>query len=419
MNRNMHPAEQICYVMKRAYQKHMVSSAGGCLSIRDEEGIMWISPTSQDKGNLQPDTIARYSADGKQLSEYAGSMEWNNHLAIYQARPDVKAIFHTHSSGVLSTAFARRNLPVRRFANLAGTLGSIAEIPFSVPASEQLCEDIVAAVKRGANVLTLDSHGAYILSQTTLFDAFKLQDFLEMAARTEAVAPAFGNVLAELSSEQIESYAAAKKAESMDSFEPVYETLAECRQRDTLCELAARGYRNGVVDCEQASFSLRLGEDDFLITPEGKDVANLSPDEIVRVKDGKAEEGKKAPFRTTLHRKIYQANAYAGSVLVGAPAYASVYCITDAEFDCTIDPELTFCIKGVAKYPFATDYATIAAGFSPERLAAVVENDFIVAAAVNGVKTLGIFECMDYASRAVAEMSIRDLKPVQIQEYIK
>ncbi|WP_320123007.1 class II aldolase/adducin family protein [uncultured Sphaerochaeta sp.] len=415
----MHPAEEICSIMKRAYQKNMVSSAGGCLSIYDGKGFMWISPTSQDKGHLLPEMIAKYDMDGNQLSEYAGSMEWDNHLAIYKARPDVKAIFHTHSSAMLSLVFARESLKTNNFASLAGLMEGSAQIPFSVPGSKQLCEDIVAAAKAHKNILTLDSHGTYILSESNLFDAFKVQDILEMSARTAAIAPALGTVLPGLTNDQIAKYEDAKKVEDFPSFALEQETLEERKTRSLLCELAKRAYENGVLDSYQASFSLRLGDDDFLITPSDGDVANLDGDDIVRVKNGKVESGKNLPMKILMHRSIYQTQKEVGSVLISTPAYAAAYCVTDATFDCTIDPELTFCIKGVGKYPFGTSDKVIAADFNPGKLAAVVENDFIVAAAPTGVKTLGIVECMEYATRSVVEMSIRGSKPVRISEYVK
>lgn len=415
----MTPAEEISYVMRRAYERQMVSSAGGCLSIRDENGHMWISPTSEDKGHLTPEIIAEYSADGEQLSAYEGSMEWTNHLAIYQARPDVKAIFHTHSSGILSSAFAREAVEYRHFANEAVLLEGIAEIPFSVPASDQLCEDIVAAVKTGANVLTLDSHGTYILSSEGLLEAFMLQDMFEMAARSEVLAPTLGNELPVLTDEQIAAYKAAKDAETYPSFEPEDEGDEIKALREKLCELISRGYRNAVIDCCQASMSVRVGDDDFLINPGDKDIATLEPQDLVRVKGGSVEAGKVAPFRTATHRAVYAAQDFAGSVLINASAYAGMYCITDAQFSCAIDPELTFCIKGVEKYPFGTPVEKIAAEYNPGKLVAIVENDCVISTAVNGVKVLGIAECLEYATRAVSDMAARGRRPVQIAEYSK
>ena len=415
--KNLHPAEEICYVMKRAYERNMVSAAGGCLSIRDQDGIMWISPTSQDKGDLKPEMIARYNMDGELLTEYKGSMEWDNHLAIYKARPDVKAVFHTHSSGVLSTVFAREPLEYKYFANVAAVLGTVTQIPFHVPGCQELCDDIVAAVKEGHNILSLDSHGSYVLSGEGLFEAFCIQDMLEMSARSAALAPSIGNLLPQLKDEAVAAYQAAKEAEAYETEDFGTEPLAAWEQRKALCEYTRRGYQNQVIDCCQSSFSIRLGEDDFLITPDGKDLAELAPQDIVRVKNGKVEAGKKAPFRTGLHRAVYLEKSFIGSVLINASAYAAMYCITDAGFDCSIDPELTFCVKGVKKYSFGTQAEEIARGFEENCLAAVVENDCIVSAAVNAVKTLGIGECLEYASRAVSEMSVRNRKPVQIDEY--
>lgn len=415
--KKLHPAEEISYVMTRAYERNMVSAAGGCLSIRDAEGFMWISPTSQDKGALKPEIIAKYNMEGELLTEYAGSMEWDNHLAIYKARPDVKAIFHTHSSGILSTAFAREALQYKSFANVAASIKGIAQIPFHVPGSPELCADIVDAVKQGYDSLTLDSHGSYVLSTEGLFEAFQIQDMLEMAARAQAIAPALGKELPQLTDAVIASYMEEKSKETYEAGSFQTETVEAAGKRKILCELARRGYQNGVLDCFQSSFSMRLGEDDFLITPDGQDIAELTPDSLVRVKNGKAENGKKAPFRTSIHRKVYQEKSFAGSVLINASAYASMYCITDAQFDCTIDPELTFCIKGVKKYPLMTKAEELAKGFEENSLVAVVENDCIVSTAVNGVKVLGIAECLEYATRAVSEMYVRNRKPVQIDEY--
>ena len=414
----MTPAEEICYVMRRAYERQMVSSAGGCVAIRDDNGNVWVSPTSQDKGHLTPDMIAEYTIDGHQLSDYEGSMEWTNLLAVLRARPDVKAIFHTHSSGILSSAFARKAVECRSFANEAALLGDVAQIPFSVPASDQLCDDVVAAVKTGANVLTLDSHGTYILSSEGLLEGFMLQDMFEMAARAGALAPTMGNELPALTDEQIASYKVAKEAETYDSYEQVEETDEVKAAREKLVELIRRGYDNGVIDCCQASMSLRLGEDDFLINPGNGDVAELRPSDLVRVKAGKAEAGKVAPFRTCVHRDVYNAKGHVGAVIINATAYFGMYCITDAQFDIAIDPELNFYIKGVGKYPFGTPATTFAKDYDANsQMVAVVENDCAVITGVNGVKCLGIAECLEYATRAVSDMAARCRRPVRIAEY--
>ena len=53
MNMNfIHPADQLVMMMDRIYSYGMTTTSGGNLSIRDENGDVWITPGSIDKGNL-------------------------------------------------------------------------------------------------------------------------------------------------------------------------------------------------------------------------------------------------------------------------------------------------------------------------------------------------------------------------------
>lgn len=48
----MHPAEQIVMILNRIYTKKMTSTSGGNLSIIDNQGNIWITPSGIDKGSL-------------------------------------------------------------------------------------------------------------------------------------------------------------------------------------------------------------------------------------------------------------------------------------------------------------------------------------------------------------------------------
>lgn len=48
----IHPADQIVMFMQRVYDKKLTSMSGGNLSVRDNEGNIWITPASIDKGSL-------------------------------------------------------------------------------------------------------------------------------------------------------------------------------------------------------------------------------------------------------------------------------------------------------------------------------------------------------------------------------
>ena len=55
----LHPADQIVMIMNRIYHNGMTTMSGGNLSIMDDDGVMWISPSGIDKGSLRREDIMR------------------------------------------------------------------------------------------------------------------------------------------------------------------------------------------------------------------------------------------------------------------------------------------------------------------------------------------------------------------------
>jgi L-fuculose-phosphate aldolase len=56
--------------------------------------------------------------------------------------------------------------------------------------------------------------------------------------------------------------------------------------RDEMCNIVHRGCRQGLFLGALGTVSLRLGDDDFLVTPRNVVRWNLLPVDMVRVKDG-------------------------------------------------------------------------------------------------------------------------------------
>lgn len=46
----MHPADQITVVISRIYRSGLTTTSGGNISIKDENGDIWITPGGIDKG---------------------------------------------------------------------------------------------------------------------------------------------------------------------------------------------------------------------------------------------------------------------------------------------------------------------------------------------------------------------------------
>ncbi len=61
----MHPKDELLATMGRIYQYRMTTTSGGNLSIREENGDIWITPTRVDKGTLRREDIVFVSKDGR------------------------------------------------------------------------------------------------------------------------------------------------------------------------------------------------------------------------------------------------------------------------------------------------------------------------------------------------------------------
>ena len=55
----MHPADQITVVISRIYRSGLTTTSGGNISIKDENGDIWITPGGIDKGSLTPVRTSR------------------------------------------------------------------------------------------------------------------------------------------------------------------------------------------------------------------------------------------------------------------------------------------------------------------------------------------------------------------------
>ena len=61
----MHPADQLVMIMDRIYHYGMTTTSGGNLSILDEDGDIWITPGSVDKGTLTRKDMIRVRPNGE------------------------------------------------------------------------------------------------------------------------------------------------------------------------------------------------------------------------------------------------------------------------------------------------------------------------------------------------------------------
>jgi L-fuculose-phosphate aldolase len=143
----------------------LTAGAGGNISARDGR-LIWVKPSGLAMAELKGTDMCCIDADsGRQIEgKLKPTSELPMHLAIYRARPDVHAIFHTHSpwaSGVISAGVDFKPM----FAEVINDLGGIAQVPYIMTSTKGLGDAVAEAAKKSETIF-MTNHGVVTLGRT-------------------------------------------------------------------------------------------------------------------------------------------------------------------------------------------------------------------------------------------------------------
>ena len=327
MNMNMmHPADQLVMIMERIYGYGMTTMSGGNLSILDDNGDIWITPGSIDKGNLTRNDIVCIKADGTIQGIHKPSSEYPFHQKIYQMRPDLRAVLHAHPPALVAYSIVRKIPNTSIIPNVKFTCGDITIAKYGLPGSTDLGEKIAEEFKKGFNTVVLENHGV-VVGANSMSDAFKSFETLDFCARLEIEATRIGKPTS-LSDEQITWYK-NKQVLKMDEFIANKISSEEKAARRDMCNLIHRAYHQELFTSTQGTYSQRLDNDSFIINPHGKDRKYLEPEDLVRINGEYKELGKEPSRSVELHREIYKQHPHVNSIILAHPPNIMAFVVSD------------------------------------------------------------------------------------------
>ncbi len=239
-----HPKDEIVEFIERIYRYRMTTTSGGNLSIKDEQGAIWITPARVDKGNLRREDIICVRADGTIEGPHKPSSEYPFHAAIYKARPDIKAIVHAHPVALVSFSICRQIPNTSLFRQAAHVCGKVDFAPYEMPGSQALGDNIAKVFTKGADCVILENHGV-VTGGTTLLDAFQRFETLEFTAKTLIKAHALGPIHY-LKPEQIAWF--QRHRPPLIEADHGLATFAEKAARNDIMAFVRRGYRQRLDD---------------------------------------------------------------------------------------------------------------------------------------------------------------------------
>ncbi|MFD2117329.1 class II aldolase/adducin family protein [Paenibacillus yanchengensis] len=413
---HLHPAEQLLLLMERIYQHGLTTTSGGNLSIRDQNGDIWITPAGVDKGSLTIEDMVCVKQNGQHVGKHKPSSEFPFHQLIYKSRPDLGAIVHAHPPALVAFSIVRKVPDTRLLPNERQICGEIGIAPYALPGSIQLGQNIADVFARGINSVMLENHGV-VVGGANLFEAFQIFETLDFCARLEIEASRVGEVKL-LTDEQFE-LVRNKRELKVDIFPVEPYNQGELEIREEMCRLIKRSYSQKLFTSTQGTFSQRINKNDFIITPFGIDRNYLEPDQLVKVIDGQVEQGKRPSKSILLHQAIYDQHPHIDSIIIAHPPNIMSFAVTDKVFDSKTIPESYILLRGTPKLPFDAVYnepEKAAAVFTECTPIALVENNCIIVTGQSLLNTFDRLEVAEYSAKSIlAAQALGDIVHIDEQ----
>ncbi len=404
------PARRIALVMGRIYAQGMTTTSGGNLSIREENGDVWITPRAVDKGSLTPEDIIQVKPDGKVMGKHSPSVELPFHQLAYRARPDLRAIVHAHPPALVAFSLVRRTPDTSLLPDAPSICGQVGMAEYGLPGSIALGERIARVFARGCDAVVLENHGV-VAGAGSLSRAFMAFEALDFCARLEIAASRIGRP-AGLSAERIDLWRRGRRVE-MEELAARGRAAVERQPRRELRDLVRRACAQKLFTGAQGTFSRRLDGSSFLITPEGQDRMYLEAADLVRVEPGHRQAGKTPSPSAPLHQQIYLRHPHVNAIIEARSPSIMAFGVTGQRFDSLTIPESYILLRRVARLGFGSTFQEpekAAATFTRETPVALVDNDCVIVTGSSAIAAFDRLEVAEYSAQAL--VACRSLGPV-------
>ncbi len=408
----LHPREQLVQIMDRLYRYRLTTTSGGNLSILDKNSDLWITPAAVDKGALSPRDIMCLRADDRVEGPHKPSSEYPFHQMIYERRPDFRAIVHAHTPALITFSIARKVPDTRIIPQAHHVCGEVGYAPYALPGSRQLGENIAHTFAQGYDVAILENHGV-VAAGPDLLTAFQRLETLDFCARTQIQASSLGPVYS-LTDEQIALF--EKRSPRLPTFRPEGHSSRERELRGAICRLVHRAYDQRLMTSTEGTVSTRVDADSFLITPTGQDRRYLAIEDIVLLRNGCTEEGKRPSRAVRLHRTIYDGHPEINCIITAQCPNATAFTVTNRPLDTKTIPESYVVLREVPLFPYGEQYEApqmISALLSHNTSVILIQNDTVLTTGATIHQAFDRLEVADFSALSLIDtMNVGPLVPI-------
>jgi L-fuculose-phosphate aldolase len=177
---------------RRLGHRGLIAAAEGNLSVRLDADRLLVTPSGRRKDELTAaDLVVVWlghpDREACSASGLGPSSDLALHLAVYAARPDVRAYAHAHLPAAMALTLAGERPDPADLPEMAGQLPRLAHVGLGTPGSSELASWVAAALTEGpepfANAVLLERHGAVAVGDDPAAAVDRL-DLVEVLCRT-------------------------------------------------------------------------------------------------------------------------------------------------------------------------------------------------------------------------------------------
>jgi L-fuculose-phosphate aldolase len=185
--------EEVVRVARQLRARGLAIGTSGNVGARLRDGRIAITPSTMEYDDMTADDIVIVGADGSPSEGQRNpSSEVRMHVEVFAARPDVRAIVHSHSPFATTWAAARREIPAVHYV-LALLVGpgrdTLRVAPYATFGTAELARNAVTTLG-GDHAVLLANHGAVAVAgslASALGRAERVEELAMLAWRAEQI----------------------------------------------------------------------------------------------------------------------------------------------------------------------------------------------------------------------------------------
>jgi L-fuculose-phosphate aldolase len=149
--------EALLHATQQLAQLGLNKGTSGNVSVRYGDGFL-ITPSGIDVAEMRANSMVQMSMEGNPQSAGKPSSEWRFHRDIYQSKPEVGAVVHTHSTFATTLACLQKSVPAFHYMIAIAGGDSIPCAPYALFGTQKLSDVAINALKNRKACL-LANHG--------------------------------------------------------------------------------------------------------------------------------------------------------------------------------------------------------------------------------------------------------------------